>query len=584
NDLGDDSLITSVDTQPDGTYAFVGLPSATTYRVEVDVNDADLPPGSQIGTSNPLVGVTVDSASFTVERNFGFDPQQSDLSITKQAFRAGSATVASTVVEGDVIDWVVTVSNAGPGSPSGVTVIEKIPSGFTYISDDAPATGDFYDPGTGVWFVDEILSGATETLTLRVRVEAGGDYTNIVEITESSLPDLDSDPRSGPLVDDLGDGVADDDEASVTLFLASADRILSGRVLRDDGAGGGSAHDGQATGGEAGTDKGQILLLDDTGALLARPDVGADGRWSYALAPAYSGNLTVSVAPAPGWMAISEAPGALPGLSNPNAHDGSFTFAPAPDTNYAGLDLGLIPLPGLSEDRETAVGAGQIAVLPHLYRAASSGTVTFLYDEVTEPAEGAFSFALFLDSDCDGNPELPVNDPIAVQAGEEICLISRVSASSGLAPGSMLTYRLTATTAFAGTTSSHAISNVDRVSVEVGGSQLVLIKTVRNETQGTPEGYSNQAAPGDVLVYRITIINPSQTAASSISIHDRTPPYTILAALIETPVNVGPTLICSVGDPATNVIGYAGPLRWECSGTHGAGAEGSVLFKVRVSP
>ncbi|SFE83994.1 conserved repeat domain-containing protein [Sulfitobacter brevis] len=584
NDLSDDSFLRTTDTETDGTYAFVGLPAGATYRVEVDVNDPDLPPGSQIGTSNPLVGVTADTNSFTVARDFGFDPQNSDLSITKEAFQAGTTSPVTTAVVGDVIDWVVSVTNSGPGSPSSVRVIERIPSGFAYISDTAPPTGDYYDPGTGEWFVDEILSGATETLTVRVRVTAGGDYTNVAEITASSLPDLDSDPAVGLQVDDLSDGIADDDEAFVTIELATTASLISGRLIRDNGAGGGTAHDGLATGGESGTSKGSILLMDDSGALLANPVLDANGRWSYSLAAGYTGDLTVSVSAAEGWRAISEAPGALPGLVNTDPHDGTYSFTPASGTNYSDLNLGVIPLPTLSEHREASIGAGQIALLPHLYRARSSGTVSFAYTEVTQPSVGAFSVALFLDSDCDGNPDQPLNDPTVVQVGEQLCLISRVSSGGGLPPGSVLAYKLEAATQFTGTTVSHAIFNQDRVTVEVGGGQLVLVKTVRNETQNTLEGYSNSALPGDVLVYRITIINPSRDVASGISIHDRTPPYSELAEVISTPVNVGPTLVCSVADPGTNFLGYIGPLRWDCSGSHGAGAEGSVSFKVRVSP
>lgn len=584
NDLSDDSLIGSTETAPDGTYAFTGLPAGATYRVEVDVNDPDLPLGAQIGTSNPLVGVTTDTPSVTVARNFGFDPQNSDLAITKQAFRAGTSTTVSTASAGDIIDWVVTITNAGPGSPSGVEVIERIPSGFAYISDTAPDTGDFYDPDTGLWFVDEILSGATETLTLRVRVLENGEHRNAVEVTQSSLPDLDSDPGAGPLVDDLGDGVVDDDEASVTITLLTGTRTLSGRVIRDDGAGGGTAHDGAATGGESGTDQGQITLLDDAGALLASPPIGADGRWSYALDTAYSGKLTVTAIPDQTWLTISEDPGALPGLDNPDPHDGTFRFAPAVDTDYTALNLGLIRAPEMSEDRTASIGAGQIALLPHLYRAGSAGDAVFAFDTVSEPSPGAFAYALYLDADCDGAPETPITAPITVTAGQELCLVSRVTASGGLPSGSTLAYRLTATTGFLATSATHATADTDRVIVEAGGSQLVLIKTVRNETQGTAEGQSNQAHPGDVLVYRITIINPSQRDATDVIIYDRTPPYSALAEAVPSPVTLTPTLNCTVAQPTVNAAGYAGALQWDCTGVHQPGGEGSVTFKARITP
>ena len=70
---------------------------------------------------------------------------------------------------------IITVQNSGSGSPSGVKVIDRLPDGFEYVSDDAPATGDTYDPATGLWFVDEILAGTSETLTITARLRETGE-------------------------------------------------------------------------------------------------------------------------------------------------------------------------------------------------------------------------------------------------------------------------------------------------------------------------------------------------------------------------------------------------------------------------
>ena len=180
NDLTDDSFLKSVETFADGTFSIGDLSPGTSYRLEVDVNDTDLPAGSQIGTSNPIVGVAVTPYSDTPDQNFGFDPQESDLSLTKVAYAVGGNTVITTAAPGDVIDFVISINNSGPGSPSGVKVIEKLPSGYAYINDDAPATGDFYNSADGVWFVDEILPNTTETLRITARVLEGGDHLNVV--------------------------------------------------------------------------------------------------------------------------------------------------------------------------------------------------------------------------------------------------------------------------------------------------------------------------------------------------------------------------------------------------------------------
>lgn len=120
--------------------------------------------------------------------------------------------------------------------------------------------------------------------------------------------------------------------------------------------------------------------------------------------------------------------------------------------------------------------------------------------------------------------------------------------------------------------------------MESSGGQLELRKTVRNLTQGTPEGVSNGATLGDVLEYRIYLDNPGNLPATEIVIHDRTPPYTQLAEPVPTPVVINADVVCTLAEPASNTAGYAGVLRWDCSGTHVPGATGSVAFQVSIAP
>ncbi|WP_283638578.1 DUF11 domain-containing protein [Marinovum algicola] len=584
NDITDDIFLKTVDTLADGTFNVGDLSPGTTYRVEVDVTDSDLPAGSQIGTSNPIVGVTVTPYGNTPDINFGFDPQESDLSLTKVAYANGGNTVITQAAPGDLIDFVISINNAGPGSPSGVTVIENLPSGFQYVSDDAPATGDYYDPANGVWFVDEILPGAIEELRITARVLATGNHVNSVEIIASSLDDRDSDPAVGAAVDDLNDGLADDDEDSYAISLYAGERRLSGRIFLDNGSGGGTAHDGLVNGGEVGAPEVRLLITDSTGGVIAAPLVDDDGSWNYALDAAHSGPITLSVTDNPDYMPVSETKRGLPTLVDPDPRDGSFTFTPATETDYAGLDFGLIAAPRLTEDQTAAIAAGQVALLSHEYAATTTGTVLFSYSQVSMTPENAFSAAIYADTDCDGEPEAPLNAAVAVQAGDRLCVISRVMASGGVTQGARLTYRLDAATALDATPLTHVASNTDRVETGSGLGQLKLTKTVRNETQGTAEGTANAGAAGDVLEYRIRLENQSNAAALDVVIFDRTPAYTSLAEPVPSPVAVGGALSCAVVVPASNIAGYSGPLRWDCAGSYPPASDGSVSFKVRIDP
>ncbi len=584
NNLADDLFLKSVETLADGTYSVGDLSPGSTYRLEVDVNDTDLPPGAQIGTSNPVVGVAITPFGDTPDIDFGFDPQESDLSITKVAYNNGGNTVITQAAPGDLIDFVITVNNAGPGSPSGVTVIEKLPSGFQYVSDDAPATGDYYDPATGLWFVDEILPGAIETLRITVRMLSSGNHVNSVEIIASSLEDRDSDPNVGAAVDDFNDGLADDDEDSYAIALRTGARQLSGRIFLDNGAGGGTAHDGLLNGAETGGPGVPLLITDGTGGTIAAPIVAPDGTWSYPLAADHSGPIVLSVTGADGYVPVSETKSGLPALVDPDPRDGRYEFTPAAETDYAGLDFGLVAAPRLTENQIVSVGAGQIALLPHSYVATSTGSVVFSYNLVSMVPENTYSAALYSDTNCDGEPDSPLNDPVAVVAGDRLCVISRVMAGGAAGSGANLTYRLDATTTFGGTGVTHVASNRDRVETGGGAGQLKLTKTVRNETQGSPESSSNAGAGGDVLEYRIRLQNLGDNAATDVIIFDRTPAYTSLSEPVPSPVAVGGALSCAVAVPATNVAGYQGPLRWDCSGSYPPASDGSVTFKVRIDP
>ncbi len=584
NDPDDDTLVARTDTLGDGTYSFDDLMPYASYRIELDEGDPDLAPSATIGTSNPLVGVTVTANSDTADQDFGFDPAGADLSITKIAYQAGTTTAVTSVTEGDVIDWVITVRNDGSGSPSNVKVIEHLPDGFTYISDSAPATGDFYDRATGLWFVDEILSGASETLTIRARALGSGTYTNEVEIVQSSLDDFDSDFNTGFLVDDLSDGLIDDDEARYVLNAAIPSRKLSGQIFNDNGAGTGTAHDAKLNGSETGGLYGTIALYDDGGALLAKPELDGAGGWSYALPGDYNGTLTLVVSPAEGWLAISEASGGHPGVSNADPHDGSFTFSPTNGSDHPGLDFGLITQPELTQDQTATVEPGQVLNLSHVYKASSAASVTLSYENLVQKPDQSYSVGVFTDDDCDGSPEAAITAPLVTAADQEICLVSRISVGGGVGPGASFTYNLVATTAFSNTSVTDTRINSDRVETGADRGQLSLRKFVRNETQNTVESTSNEGSLGDILEYRIELSNPSSAAATDVVIYDRTPAYTSLAAPVPGPLTLGGAMTCAVGVPASNLAGYSGALRWDCTGDYPPGAVGSVTFRVRISP
>ncbi|WP_131798805.1 DUF11 domain-containing protein, partial [Flavivirga aquatica] len=145
------------------------------------------------------------------EDNFTVTPQTSDLSINK-------AVSNSTPNVGDVVTFTITVSNAGSVAATGVNVQDIVPvgySGITNISGGGIAIGNQID-WTGL---SVALGTDTVSLTFDATVDAPtgtlNEYINGVEIIASDQYDPDSDPTTGSSVDDKGDGITDDDEATV---------------------------------------------------------------------------------------------------------------------------------------------------------------------------------------------------------------------------------------------------------------------------------------------------------------------------------------------------------------------------------
>ena len=172
-----------------------------------------------------------------------------------------------------------------------------------------------------------------------------------------------------------------------------------------------------------------------------------------------------------------------------------------------------------------------------------------------------------------------VSNDISVINDAVIVTSKQISPGNGV-PGEDLTITLTAATPVA----------------------LDLTKAVCNDTAGsTAFGSSNAGSPGDVLVYRLTVVNPTSSPAIDVSIYDDTPLYTsafgtVPASDPDTPTVLTPapancpgggqstvsgTLSCATAAPADGNAGY---VNWQCTGSFGPGALAEFYFQVQIDP
>ena len=80
---------------------------------------------------------------------------------------------------GDEVTYTITVSNNGPNDSSGVKVTDSQLVDFTFVS----ASSDDYDSSSGVWSVGELSNGSSVKLTVTVKIDNAGNYSNYATVS-----------------------------------------------------------------------------------------------------------------------------------------------------------------------------------------------------------------------------------------------------------------------------------------------------------------------------------------------------------------------------------------------------------------
>lgn len=189
------------------TIARVETVGSYTNTAQVSASDQPDPnstPGNSVATEDDQASVTITVVS-------------ADLSLTKTASNA-------TPNVGTNVTFNVTVRNDGPNPTTGVTVLDRLPTGMSFVSasSNPAAPGGGYDPVTGIWTIGSLAVGAQTTLQLVATPNVAGPLTNTAEVATSDLADPDSTP---------GNNVpGEDDQASVTITAQQADLSLTKSV------------------------------------------------------------------------------------------------------------------------------------------------------------------------------------------------------------------------------------------------------------------------------------------------------------------------------------------------------------------
>jgi len=190
-----------------GLWTIGGLASGltTTLNITATVN----------ATGNYTNGAEVTAADqndidSTPNNNILSEDDQDEVSTTQTALVDVSLTKVvdnPTPNVGDNVTFTITVNNAGPSDATGVVVTDKLPSGFTYVSDTGLGA---YQSGSGSWSIGNLAIGANKSINIVAKVNATGNYNNIAEVTGLNEIDSDSTPGNNDATED------DQDNALVT--------------------------------------------------------------------------------------------------------------------------------------------------------------------------------------------------------------------------------------------------------------------------------------------------------------------------------------------------------------------------------
>lgn len=138
------------------------------------------------GTSGRVLTNTISNSQDQFDNNVTPDDMDETIIVSSADLVTRKTVDISTPEVGDEINYTITVRNIGPDNATNVSLIDHLPIGVTYVSDDS---GGMYDSVTGVWDIGSVDNGVTETLNIKATVDAGTAGSTITNTTTSAKGD-----------------------------------------------------------------------------------------------------------------------------------------------------------------------------------------------------------------------------------------------------------------------------------------------------------------------------------------------------------------------------------------------------------
>ncbi|MFD2568565.1 T9SS type B sorting domain-containing protein, partial [Pseudotenacibaculum haliotis] len=122
------------------------------------------------------------------------DDDSSDIIIASIDLSIGKTVNDQTPVVNNNVVFTITLQNNSVVEASNILVEDILPSGYEYVSHTT--SNGAYDEFLGEWRIVSLSGNGSATLSLEVKVNESGDYTNITNIISADQPDSDSSNNS----------------------------------------------------------------------------------------------------------------------------------------------------------------------------------------------------------------------------------------------------------------------------------------------------------------------------------------------------------------------------------------------------
>ncbi|WP_334056460.1 isopeptide-forming domain-containing fimbrial protein [Polaribacter sp. P097] len=172
--------------------------------------DAQVNAGT-LGTT--IVNTASTLISDQADNNTTADDLSESITVTSTDLVTTKTVNTATPTEGEDIIYTLTVTNNAGNNATNVSLVDRLPNGVTYKSDDAGT----YNATSGIWTISDLSAGNSATINITVTVNGGTANTSITNTTSAATADQ-ADPTT------VGDSLA------ATINVVSADLVTTNTV------------------------------------------------------------------------------------------------------------------------------------------------------------------------------------------------------------------------------------------------------------------------------------------------------------------------------------------------------------------